>query len=848
MSKSITGKGYEVNFNITQAGTFNADVFNAYDDFTLNGSSIVNRIITNEENIDDLQTDKQDKLTIQQTITPSSTAIASATAIINYVGSVTPSITATAPLVYSGSNISGTFDNVATSGSNNFLNSGKIYSALATKQNNLTIQQSITASTTAIASATAIINYVGSAIPNITASSPFVYSGNNLTADFDAVATGGSDNLMTSSAIFLGLAGKQDTLTIQQTLTPSGVGSVVASADAIISALSTKQNTITSSTNLVLNNIQSSSGTITGATIVQGTTNLLSAIQSNSAQIATKQNTITSSTFLNTGGVNINGDLNTTGYIYATNDIISTTTVASPIILQGTTNLLTAINTKQSTITSTSAIALQDLTASGNIIVSTPSGTISSDTGSFLIESNTGGGTFNYLTVNNAITSTGTFVTTSGNIITQTGYIKATNGDITTTNGNITATNGNIVVANGDITASTGDIVATTGTIQGAVITGDIFGNLDAGQGVTLLQNTPLGKTRISVDAFTTSTEYAFQITSNITPPNHIIATNVVLPFNVIQFCKPNNNAYNTTNYSYTIQSAGVYSFGFKLFVGSNPETWRVGIYNGSTLIGAGGAQSYVGEAITVVVDCNIGDVIKVKCQSGSGNVYMGPNHSWFWGYKLQPVNNSIGASTDLSLANLTSWSVSTTTVNANTITGNIAGNLTAGNNIDLSTTSNITTIAMKTRFITASRSTNILPGSLTAYPYPYNIILYTQGGGFALNTTTGGITVSNAGYYSISATATINNASYTDRVNFRARLRINGSWSTGLPQGYSYARHSNYVKFATSTIPETIILLGAGDVIDIGCDVGKANNTSFTSDFVGMQFYNGGVITIRQV
>ena len=784
MSKSITGKGYEVNFNITQAGTFNADVFNAYDDFTLNGSSIVNRIITNEENIDALQTDKQDKLTIQQTVTPSSTAIATSTAIINYVGSVTPSITATVPLVYSGSNISGTFDSVATSGSNNFLNSGKIYSALATKQNSLTIQQTITASSTAIASATAIINYVGSAIPNITASSPFVYSGNNLTADFDAVATGGSDNLMTSSSIFLGLAGKQDTLTIQQTLTPSGVGSVVASADAIISALSTKQNTITPSTNLILNNIQSSSGTITGATIVQGTTNLLSAIQGNSALIATKQNTITSSTFLNTGGVNINGDLNTTGYIYATNDIVSTTTMSSPIIIQGTTNLLNAINTKQSTITSTSAIALQGLTASGNIIVSTPSGTISSDTGSFLIESNTGGGTFNYITVNNDITSTGTFVTTSGNIITQTGYIKANNGNITATNGNIIATNGNITANNGNITASTGDIVATTGTIQGAVITGDIFGNLDAGQGVTILQNTPTtGKTRISVDAFTTSTEYAFQAYGPSS--DQVIGVPTRVNFNTVQIIKPaGSTAYKTGNQKYVIEASGTYVFGFKLFIQGQVTDFRVGIIKtgvggtGGGTIAMGGRSADMTESVTIMADCLVGEEVYVQGVVGSGTVFTGATLSWFYGYKLQPVNNSIDALTDLTLANLTSWSVSTTAVNANTITGNISGNLTAGNNIDLSTASSITTIAMKTRFITASYDTNILPGSLTSYPYPYNKILSTQGGGFALNTTTGGITVSNGGYYSISATANLNNATTIDRVNFRARLRKNGVWT----------------------------------------------------------------------
>ena len=109
------------NLNITDAGTFNADIFNAYNDFTLNGVSIVNRIVANEGDIAvlqtemtdaeadivDLQNNKQDTLTIQQTITPSSTAVATADAIIAYVGSVTPSITATAPLVYSGSNISG---------------------------------------------------------------------------------------------------------------------------------------------------------------------------------------------------------------------------------------------------------------------------------------------------------------------------------------------------------------------------------------------------------------------------------------------------------------------------------------------------------------------------------------------------------------------------------------------------------------------------------------------------------------------------------------------------------------------------------------------------------------------
>ena len=86
---------------------------------------------------------------------------------------------------------------------------------------------------------------------------------------------------------------------------------------------------------------------------------------------------------------------------------------------------------------------------------------------------------------------------------------------------------------------------------------------------------------------------------------------------------------------------------------------------------------------------------------------------------------------------------------------------------------------------------------------------------------------------------------SYNDRVNFRARLRINGSWSTGLPQSYSYARHSNNITFATSTILETIIYLAANDYIDIGCNVGKNTDTSFTSTFNGLQFFNGGCLLL---
>ena len=151
-----------------------------------------------------------------------------------------------------------------------------------------------------------------------------------------------------------------------------------------------------------------------------------------------------------------------------------------------------------------------------------------------------------------------------------------------------------------------------------------------------------------------------------------------------------------------------------------------------------------------------------------------------------------------------------------------------------------------KMRFITVSYESNLeQPGSLTTFPYPYDSIWESQGGGFALDTANGKVTFSNGGYYSISATANINNASYLNRVNFRTRLRINGSWIMGLPQSYSYARHSNYIPFATSTIPETIILLEAGDAIDIACVVSKNTNTAFSSTFDGIQFFHGGCLLL---
>ena len=193
MSKNIKGKNIDINLNITQAGTFNADIFNAYSDFTLNGSSIVSRIATNEADIIVLETTKQDNLVIQQTISASSTAIASSDAIIAYVSGSTPSISATFPLNYVAGVISGTFNSVASAGSNAFLSSGTIYNALASKQDSLVIQQSISPSATQICSADAILAYVN--LSNVVgATAPLNYVNRIISGTFDSVPTSSSNN------------------------------------------------------------------------------------------------------------------------------------------------------------------------------------------------------------------------------------------------------------------------------------------------------------------------------------------------------------------------------------------------------------------------------------------------------------------------------------------------------------------------------------------------------------------------------------------------------------------------------------------------------------------------------
>jgi hypothetical protein len=173
---------------------------------------------------------------------------------------------------------------------------------------------------------------------------------------------------------------------------------------------------------------------------------------------------------------------------------------------------------------------------------------------------------------------------------------------------------------------------------------------------------------------------------------------------------------YDTGGQRYYIPpgAGGTWTFGFKAFINTTPTSFRIGIYKNGGLIGMGGYSSDTTESFDVVCQANPGEYFWVMGVSGGASVYMAANHSWFYGYRLEAVNNSVGITTDLTVADLNATDVgavlvaatdviastatagitNTSTLNASTVNGDISNNLAAGTNIALNTTGGITTIS----------------------------------------------------------------------------------------------------------------------------------------------------------
>jgi hypothetical protein len=184
--------------------------------------------------------------------------------------------------------------------------------------------------------------------------------------------------------------------------------------------------------------------------------------------------------------------------------------------------------------------------------------------------------------------------------------------------------------------------------------------------------------------------------------------------------------------------------------------------------------------------------------------------------------------------------------VSATTLTGDIAGNLTAGDGISLATALGITTIAVSQPYLSLSRTTNYTPGTATFYYVSYNTQLDDGGGTYSYSS--GAITVNATGRYVISGSGNIDLVTQTDRVALRIRLTVNTVYSSSYPQAYGYARHQNYIPEATACYTDFVIYLTAGDVVRNRLDISKGNTTGFNSNFDGINIGAGCNCMIRRI
>jgi len=231
--------------------------------------------------------------------------------------------------------------------------------------------------------------------------------------------------------------------------------------------------------------------------------------------------------------------------------------------------------------------------------------------------------------------------------------------------------------------------ISASGTVLAKTLTGNIGGNLVAGAGINLSTNIGTGITTISnialvsdplnlstlnastinvsllnadnIEGFTKSTEYAFQATST-QGNNQTINVGTVLNFNQVETETPPpvyvsgfvSEGYDTVLKQYLIPVSGYYQFGFKAFIQDTSDTeFRIAMYQSGVMVGQGGRRAAMTEDFTIVLNCVKGQWISLKGLVGSGSVYMGATHSWFWGHKLTPANNLITSTTNLSIQNL---------------------------------------------------------------------------------------------------------------------------------------------------------------------------------------------------
>jgi trimeric autotransporter adhesin len=100
-------------------------------------------------------------------------------------------------------------------------------------------------------------------------------------------------------------------------------------------------------------------------------------------------------------------------------------------------------------------------------------------------------------------------------------------------------------------------------------------------------------------------------------------------------------------------------------------------------------------------------------------------------------------------------------------------------------------------------------------------------------------------GIYKLTALIGVSNGTYTDRVNWRIRLFVNGSYQAKQSQAFCYTRHRDYAEYG-SMFSSVIIDLDAGDTFYWFIDCNRASNTGFVSGIGGSQVLSGSFSEIE--
>ena len=464
---------------------------------------------------------------------------------------------------------------------------------------------------------------------------------------------------------------------------------------------------------------------------------------------------------------------------------------------------LNASTTNSSTV-NCSLLEAADIVASEGIINVLSAGYLSAATGNISI--------FNSSIINGDISSNlsaGTNITlTTLNGVTT---INSSGGGVTDP---LNISVGNISTLN--TSSSTNDGTLTTANFVAG--NADIF---DAN--ISYLNVSTLNVDNINV--LLGSSQYAWNATSTLNN-NQSLYVNNTLQFDSPDFSYP-PSAYVGNGYVVPANAGGLYTIGFKCFMNVVPTNkCRLAIYKNTVMMYMGGDDVAGTEGFDTIMALVPGDVITIRLQGGTTPVvvYMGPSHSWFYGHLLEPVNQAINTTTDLTVESLTATDLNASTINTSLINVSAFG----------STDNLVGKSSMYSRVTTSQFYSP--PGTTTEY-VNFQAAVYANTDLFTYVTPVDGganegFICQKAGYYKIDYSVQCFSINYQNRIQWLMIPILNNVNVDGKSQGYTRAGvlGSGFV-WACNCTASMVLLFAVNDYFGLKIKCAK-NDTTANDNF----------------